>query len=92
MTDRTLHPLAMPAARDFKAGKLDRREYLATMAALGVTASGAFALGGIAPAPALAQTPKKGGVLRISMVVKPFKDPRTYDWAELAAIGRQCNE
>jgi len=33
MTDRALHPLAAPAARDFKAGKMDRREYLATMAA-----------------------------------------------------------
>jgi len=92
MTDRALHPLAAPAARDFKAGKMDRREYLATMAALGVTASGAFALGGIAPSPAAAQTPVKGGVLRISMVVKAFKDPRTFDWAELAAVGRQCNE
>ncbi len=92
MTDRALHPLAAPAARDFKAGKMDRREYLATMAALGVTAAGAFTLGGIAPSPAAAQTPVKGGVLRISMVVKAFKDPRTFDWAELAAVGRQCNE
>jgi len=92
LTDRSLHPMAEPTAEDYKAGRLNRREYLATMAALGVSASGALALGGIVPTPAAAQTPQKGGTLRISMVVKAFKDPRTFDWAELAAVGRQCNE
>lgn len=92
LTDRALHPLAEPAARDFRAGKLNRREYFATMAALGVSAAGAFALGGIVPTPASAQTPKKGGVMRISMPVKAFKDPRTFDWSEMANISRQCNE
>ena len=33
MTDRSLHPMARPTAEDYKAGKLNRREYLATMAA-----------------------------------------------------------
>jgi peptide/nickel transport system substrate-binding protein len=84
--------MAKPVAEDFKAGKLNRREYMATMAALGVSASGAFALGGIVPTPAQAQTPKKGGVLRLSMPVKAFKDPRTFDWSELANVSRQCNE
>ena len=92
MTDRALHPMAEPAAEDFKAGKLDRREYLATMAALGVTATGAFTLGGIVPTPAVAATPQKGGIIRISMAVKPFKDPRTFDWSEIATPARQCNE
>jgi peptide/nickel transport system substrate-binding protein len=92
MTDRSLHPMAEPVAEDFKAGKLDRREYMATMAALGVTAAGAFTLGGIVPTPAVAATPKKGGILRISMPVKPWKDPRTFDWSEMANVARQCNE
>jgi len=92
LTDRSLHPMAEPTARDFKAGKLNRREYLATMAALGVSAAGAFALGGIVPTPAQAQTPKKGGVLRCSMDVKVFKDPRTFDWSQMASVARQCNE
>jgi peptide/nickel transport system substrate-binding protein len=92
MTDRALHPMVAPVAEDFKAGKLDRREYLATMAALGVTATGAFTLGGIVPTPAAAATPQKGGILRISMVVKAFKDPRTFDWSEMANVARQCNE
>ena len=92
MTNRTLHPMATPVAEDFKAGKLNRREYLATMAAFGVTAAGAFALGGIAPTAAVAATPKSGGTLRISMAVKAFKDPRTFDWSELATPSRQINE
>lgn len=92
LTDRPLHPMAEPVAASFKAGRLNRREYLATMAALGVSSAGAFALGGIVPTAARAQTPKKGGVLRISMNVKPFKDPRNFDWSEMANIPRQVNE
>jgi peptide/nickel transport system substrate-binding protein len=92
LTNRPLHPMAEPVAADFKAGKLNRREYMATMAALGVSAAGAFALGGIVPTPARAQTPTKGGVLRLSMPVKAFKDPRTFDWSEMANVARQCNE
>ncbi|MEL6337095.1 MAG: ABC transporter substrate-binding protein [Pseudomonadota bacterium] len=91
-TGRSLHPLAAPTAESFRHGSLSRREYLASMAALGVTTAGAFALGGIAPTPALAETPQKGGTLRISMLVKAFKDPRTFDWAEIANVARQCNE
>lgn len=90
-TGRSLHPIAVSTAKDFKAGKLSRREYLAMMAGLGVTATGASLLGGVVPTPALAQTPKKGGILRISMPVKAFKDPRTFDWGEIASVARQCN-
>ncbi|MEM9043616.1 MAG: ABC transporter substrate-binding protein [Pseudomonadota bacterium] len=92
MTERSLHPMADGIASQFRDGKLDRREYLATMAALGVTSVGAFALGEIAPNEAAAAEPQKGGIMRISMVVKAFKDPRTFDWTESANIARQCNE
>lgn len=92
MTDRPLHPMAEPVAEQFKAGKMDRREYLATMAALGVTTAGAFTLGGLMPTPAVAQSPKKGGVLRVSMQVKAFKDPRTFDWTEMASVGSSVCE
>ena len=34
MTDRSLHPLAEPTVESFRAGKLSRREHLASMAAL----------------------------------------------------------
>lgn len=92
LTNRSLHPLAQPLANDFSKGRINRREYLASMAALGVTAAGAFALGGLAPSPATAQTPKRGGDLRVAMNVKPFRDPRSFDGVEMSNISRQCCE
>lgn len=92
LTDRSLHPLAKPIAEGFRAGRASRREFLATMAAFGVSAAGALALGGLAPTPAYAATPKKGGVLRVAMNVKAWRDPRTFDGVEMSNIGRQCNE
>jgi len=93
MTDRPLHPSARRLADGFRAGKIDRREYLALMAGLGVTTAGAYALGGIAAAPqAAAAEPQKGGTLRIAMEVKELKDPVTFDWSELGNMGRQTLE
>ena len=59
LTDRKLHPQAGPTADDFKTGAISRREYLALMAGFGVSAAGAFALGGLTPSPARAEDPKK---------------------------------
>ncbi|WP_224544794.1 ABC transporter substrate-binding protein [Mesorhizobium sp. CA16] len=92
LTDRKLHPRAKPIADDFKKGAISRREYLALMAGFGVSTAGAFALGGIAASPARAAEPKKGGVLRVAMNVKGFKDPRTFDGVEMSNVARQCNE
>ena len=92
LTDRPLHPRAEPVAENFRNGRMDRREFLATMAAFGISASGAFALGGILPGPAAAQEPKRGGTLRVAMTVKPWRDPRTFDGVEMSNIARQCNE
>ncbi len=92
LTDRPLHPMAEPAAESFRRGRIGRREFLATMAALGVSGAGALALGGLAPRPAFADEPKKGGVLRVAMNVKAFRDPRTFDGVEMSNIARQCNE
>ncbi len=92
LTDRPLHPRAEPMAHDFRKGGMNRREYLAAMAALGVSAAGAFALGGIVPTPARAEEPKKGGVLKVAMNVKGFKDPRTFDGVEMSNVARHCNE
>ena len=93
MTDRELHPMAEDVASAFKAGRMSRREYLASMMTLGVTAAGAFAMGALAPTPAPAQeTPKKGGTLRIATPVRAagLKDPRTFDWD--AHVSRQSCE
>lgn len=92
LTARPLHPQAEPVAKVFREGRMNRREYLATMAAFGVSAAGAFALGGIAPTQARAQDVKRGGLLRVAMNVKPFRDPRSFDGVEMSNISRQCCE
>lgn len=92
LTGRSVHPLAEVTARDFREGRLNRREFFATMAAWGVSAAGAYALAGL-PAPAAAQgTPVKGGTLRVAMLVKAFRDPRLFEWTEPANIAACCNE
>ncbi|MBF9033156.1 diguanylate cyclase [Rhodobacterales bacterium HKCCE2091] len=92
LTPRSLHPLAPGVARSFREGRLSRREFLATMAGLGVSTAGALALGGL-PMPAAAQeAPQTGGTLRIAQSVRPFRDPRTFDGTEIANVARQCNE
>ncbi|WP_287263639.1 ABC transporter substrate-binding protein, partial [Mesorhizobium sp.] len=76
-------------ASDVKAGQMDRREFLALASTFGASAAMAYGLIGVAlPQPARAAEPKKGGTLRVSMPVKAQKDPRTYDWVELANISR----
>ena len=92
LTDRPLHPQAEPVADGFRKGRMNRREYLATMAAFGVSAAGALALGGLAPSTARAEEPRRGGVLRVAMNVKGWRDPRTFDGVEMSNVARQCNE
>ncbi|MDR0808491.1 MAG: ABC transporter substrate-binding protein [Gemmobacter sp.] len=96
LTDRSLHPMAEPVARQFREGHLNRREFFATMAAFGVSSAGAAALGGLTlgagAARAQEAAPQKGGILRMSMNVKPFRDPRAFDGHQIAQISRQVNE
>jgi peptide/nickel transport system substrate-binding protein len=93
MTDRSLHPMAKDFVETLKRGQMNRREYISSMMAIGVTAAGAYTLGGLAaPTPALAAEPKKGGTLRIAGDVRAagLKDPRTFDWD--AHVSRQSCE
>lgn len=92
LTKRPLHPKAEPVAEEFRRGGVSRREYLALMAGLGVSAAGALGLGGLTVAPARAAEPKRGGVLRVAMNIKGWRDPRTFDGVEMANVARQCNE
>ncbi|RUZ11528.1 diguanylate cyclase, partial [Mesorhizobium sp. M7A.F.Ca.CA.002.15.1.1] len=83
-------PSAIEAmAVEARAGRVDRREFLALASAFGASTALAYGMIGLAvPDRALAEEPKKGGTLRVSMSVKGQKDPRTYDWVELANISR----
>jgi len=89
-------PLAKQVLRwadDARKGGMDRREFLALSSAFGATTATAYALLGLAaPTKALAQEGKKGGVLKMQMIIKEMKDPRTWDWSEMANVMRQCND
>ncbi|MEC3860552.1 ABC transporter substrate-binding protein [Mesobacterium sp. TK19101] len=89
MTNKTeqqrLHPAAKMYAKEFKEGLLDRREFLVRTTALGVSAAAAYALGGLT-APTKAQAATMGGSVRMQMEVRAFKDPRTYDWTQIAFL------
>ena len=79
-----IHPAAEMYATELKSGLLDRREFLSRTTALGLSASAACALGGLAT-PALAGGHmKQGGTIRFQMEVRALKDPRAYDWTQIA--------
>ena len=83
-----VHPAALMYAEEVKAGQLSRREFLVRSTALGVSATAAYGLLGL-EAPVMAQdAPMMGGTLRMSMETKAQKDPRTWDWSELANFAR----
>jgi peptide/nickel transport system substrate-binding protein len=76
-------------AKEARDGRIDRREFLAVASALGASTALAYSMAGLTlPSMAHAQEGTKGGTLRVAMVVKEQKDPRTYDWVEMANISR----
>jgi len=83
-------PAAIEAmAEEARAGRVDRREFLALASAFGASTAFAYGMLGLAaPTKALADEPKKGGTLHAAMSVKAQKDPRTYDWTEMANVTR----
>lgn len=80
-------------ADDVRAGKVDRREFLALASVFGASTAMAYGLIGM-PVPARAQdaTPTPGGTLRVAMVIKAPKQPRLADWTEISNSIRQQAE
>ena len=78
-----IHASAEAAKRD----PVNRREFLALASAFGATAATAYAMIGMA-APAQAAAHKSGGTVRMQMEVRAPKDPRTYDWSQIANVTR----
>ena len=81
-----LHDKVKMYAEECKTGLLTRREFVTRATALGATSATAFALIGASQAKAAkwVNPPKMGGTLRCQMEVRPLKDPRTWDWSEIA--------
>jgi peptide/nickel transport system substrate-binding protein len=88
-----VHPAIGGWATAARAGRMDRREFLALSTSFGASAAAAHAMLGLAaPAAAQTATPRRGGVLRVSMSVRALGDPRLFDWSEKANIARQVIE
>ena len=81
-------------ASEAREGRVDRREFLALASTFGASTALAYSMIGLAaPGEAAAQEMgKKGGTLKMQMIIKEMKDPRTWDWSEMANVMRQCND
>ncbi|WP_170608172.1 ABC transporter substrate-binding protein [Ruegeria arenilitoris] len=84
-TKNKVHWAAEMHAQEYRDGKLSRREFMARATALGVAAPAAYGLIGL-KSPAAAQEPQRGGTIRYQMEVRALKDPRTYDWTQIATF------
>ena len=67
---------------------VNRREFLALASTFGATTATAYAMLGLSAPAAHADTPAQGGTVRIQMEVRALKDPRTYDWSQIANFSR----
>lgn len=80
----------LDSAEQAKADPVNRREFLALASAFGATTATAYAMIGMAPpVQAAAHADKKmGGTVRMQMEVRALKDPRTFDWSQIANFSR----
>ncbi|WP_170769541.1 ABC transporter substrate-binding protein [Ruegeria lacuscaerulensis] len=83
LTGAPMHWAAEMHAQEYRDGKLSRREFMARATALGVAVPAAYGMIGL-NSPAAAQEPQRGGTIRYQMEVRALKDPRTYDWTQIA--------
>ncbi len=88
MKSDSVHRAALLYAEEYRAGLMDRREFLSRATMLGVSASAAYGLIGLGM-PSLARAEaQRGGTLRVNMETKAMKDPRLWDWTEYANFCR----
>ncbi|MFY0312077.1 ABC transporter substrate-binding protein [Leisingera sp. D0M16] len=64
--------------------EIHRREFLALASAFGATSATAYGMLGMAR-PAMAETPSRGGTLRVGQPLLAGKDPRTWDGINIQA-------
>ncbi|MDD9914118.1 MAG: ABC transporter substrate-binding protein [Rhodospirillaceae bacterium] len=81
---KTITDQADKAASD----PVNRREFLALATSFGATAATAYSLLGSARPAHAASHAKVGGTVRIQMEVRGLKDPRTFDWSQIANFTR----
>ena len=92
-----VHPAVPRLKSQLAKGEVSRREFVRTLALLGVAAPVAYATAGqiLGEKPsasiALAQG-RRGGTLRYSMAVQEMADPASYPWVERSNVSRQICE
>jgi peptide/nickel transport system substrate-binding protein len=89
-TGKPLPQSILDSAEAAKEDPVNRREFLAVASAFGATAATAYSMIGMAaPAQAASHANRKqGGTVRFQMEVRAMKDPRTYDWGQMANVSR----
>jgi peptide/nickel transport system substrate-binding protein len=93
MSNEVISPQVDRLKAEMDAGKLGRREFLRKSILLGVSVTTAYGLSGLSMSSiALAETPKRGGNLRVAMRVKEITDPALYDWPDKGNIARHFIE
>jgi peptide/nickel transport system substrate-binding protein len=94
MSERHPHPFIPTLVQDLGTGRIDRRDFLRRSVLLGLSATAAYALAGVATPMqrAAAATLPKGGALRIGMRCMEIKDPHLADFAERSNVIRQVCE
>lgn len=92
--DKTTHPYIPKLLGQLEEGTISRRDFLRKSTLLGLSASAAYALAGIAGpiGAARADAMPKGGNLRIGMRCMEIKDPHVADFAEKSNVIRQVCE
>ena len=86
-TGKPLPKEVVDSAKSVGDDAVNRREFLAIASAFGATSATAYAMLGMTP-PAYADGHKTGGAVRIQQEVRALKDPRTYDWSQIANFSR----
>ncbi len=79
-----MHAVAQMYAYELKAGKLNRREFMARTTTLGLTAGTAYGLLGLTSPLEAGGHAQQGGTLRFQMAVRALKDPRTFVCTQIA--------
>ncbi|MEL7463534.1 MAG: ABC transporter substrate-binding protein [Pseudomonadota bacterium] len=87
-TGKPLPDVIVNSAKKVGASMTDRREFMALACSFGATAATAYSMLGVAAPAKAASHAKKGGTVRIQQDVRALKDPRTYDWSQIANFTR----
>ncbi len=89
---RTVHPAVPELRHQLETGRISRREFLRYATLLGVSATAAARMAGLAPRPAWAGAVRRGGVLRIGMRIQKATDPAQFSWLEPPNVLRNVAE